>query len=591
VQHFPAIHRTIVAVDMADFTNPARTGQHQLAMRRGLDEALRTAFRKIGVRWNSCHHEDRGDGVLILLPIAFPKAKIFELLPGLLLAALVRHNALHVEAAHIRLRMAVHSGEVFADDNGLVGVAVNDTFRILDSDQAKKDLRQSAGVLGIIVSETIFEQVVKDDPAVEPGTFKQIAVAVKHTRTTAWMRVYGKVVDPSRVLPGFEEAAVAQLRQLVGELIFPELPAVLAHAVGPGVPPLGRKANAWEMVKYVLDLNANPGGFPKLITFVELLADHVGGSLGAALRSWNDTQAGQLRLTAALGELRAETRVPVRVEDRLHLVIVVEHDLFDHDRCLVSHWRQDDPTEWRPARGESRPAGVHDLERVVDDLVVNAEMAWAGLDGDAALEFVLPRALLNLPVDQWCREGRSGDPSLLVLHYRIVVRSLERMLAPYWHRVWRAKWRVLSGTAPNGRVFAPSTAEVDQPHRLAAMLQEREVVSMVLSQPPPAAAGPHDELSAAMRAGLPAVLWSRRTGDQDALADLVAGLTYDRDLARLPDRVHEARLAALRSDDHQEHTDVVQHLVILWDAPVRPVYLDQIPRATRLEGDGTDEPE
>ena len=591
MQHSPAIHRTIVAVDMADFTNPVRTDQHQLAMRRGLSEALETAFDKIGVRWNSCHHEDRGDGVLIMLPTTFPKVKIFELLPNLLLAALIRHNALHVEAAHIRLRMAVHCGEVSTDDNGLVGVAVNDTFRILESDQAKTDLRRLAGVLGIIVSETIFHEVIVGDPAVEPTTFRQISVAVKRTRTTAWMRVYGTVADQSRVLPGFQEAAVAQLRRLLGELVFPELPAVLARAVGPGVPPLGRRANAWEMVKYVLDLNADPGGFPKLVTFVELLAGHVGGSLGAALRSWNDTQAGQLRLTVALEELRARTRDPVPGEDRLHLVIVVEHDLFDHDRCLVSHWRQDDPTEWRPARGESTPAGVRDLERVVDDLVVNAETAWAGLDGAAALEFVLPRALLNLPVDQWCREARSGDPSPLALHYRIVVRSLERMLSRYWHRVWRTKWRVLSGPPPNGRVFAPTSAEVDPSHRLAAALQDREVVSMVLSKPPAAKAGPYDELSAAMRAGLPAVLWSRRAGDQSAVVDLVDKLTYDHDLARLPDRVHEARLAALRSDDQQGHADLVEHLVLLWDAPVHPVYLDQIPRAARLEREGTDDSE
>ncbi|GAB3872156.1 hypothetical protein GCM10029964_010050 [Kibdelosporangium lantanae] len=342
---------------MADFTNPVRTDQHQLAMRRGLNEALETAFGKIGVRWNSCHHEDRGDGAVVVLPPGFPRVKIFELLPNLLLVALIRHNALHVEAARIRLRMAVHSGEVATDANGLVGTAVNDTFRILDSSQAKTDLRESAGVLGIIVSETIFHDVIEGDPAVEPGTFKQVAVAVKHTRTTAWMRIYGTVADQSRVLPGFQEEAIGQLRELVGELIFPDLPTVLARAVGPGVPPLGRKANAWEMVKYVLDLNANPGGLPKLIAFVELLADHVGGALAAALRSWNNTQAGQLQLTAALDELRTKAQAAVPADNRLHLVIVVEHDLFDDDHCLVSHWRQDDPTEWRPARGSpDRPS-------------------------------------------------------------------------------------------------------------------------------------------------------------------------------------------------------------------------------------------
>jgi hypothetical protein len=67
-----AVHRTIVVVDIAESSDPIRTNAHRLVIRKAMYSALATAFGRHD--WPRCHCEDRGDGVLILVPPEIPKA-------------------------------------------------------------------------------------------------------------------------------------------------------------------------------------------------------------------------------------------------------------------------------------------------------------------------------------------------------------------------------------------------------------------------------------------------------------------------------------------------------------------------------------
>jgi vWA-MoxR associated protein C-terminal domain/vWA-MoxR associated protein middle region 0 len=579
VPHSPAIHHTIVAVDIADFTNPTRTEVHHAAMRNGLYDVLRTAFDEAGVRWESCDHEDRGDGVLILVPSQFSKTLIVDQLPARLVSGLTRYNAVHTAEASIQLRMAVHYGEVQDDDGGKVGIAVNNTFRILEAEPAKADLRKSQGVLAMIASDPLYREVIATDPGTRPDSFRQIAVAVKHTRGVAWLRILGKisVADQSRVLDVFPGSALDQLRETLGDVTVPQLAILLARATGPGVPQPNGEPNAWQAVEYLLDFNAGPDGLPPVTIFLELLAGQVGGWLRVSLTQWNDAQARYLRLGPALDRLRAADRPPIDLDLCLHLMILIEHDGLDPDRYLVSHWRQDDPLEWPPARGETRNVAFGELEWAVDDLVVSAEAAWSGHQGEAALEFVLPRALLNLPVDHWYRERLSGDPRPLALDYPIVIRSLERMMSQHWHRVWRNKWSMLTEDPTAARVHVVTDAEAGQPYRIDRVLKDPHVVSIVLNRAPRPEGRSHDELGAALRAGLPVVLWTREEDGKE----FVTRLAESDVLNDLPQRVLMARQDAVAgSDDERMGSKAVRGLVILWDDPRRLVYLDQPLRPT-----------
>src|SRR6266566_3147480 len=126
----PAVHRTIVVVDVEGFGNPHRANPHLVAVRDGLYRVLRQAFSNASIPWASCDHEDRGDGVFVLIPPDVPKSLVAEALPRALAAALRAHNSAHTAAERIRLRLAVHAGEISYDDHGVASTAVNLTFRL-----------------------------------------------------------------------------------------------------------------------------------------------------------------------------------------------------------------------------------------------------------------------------------------------------------------------------------------------------------------------------------------------------------------------------------------------------------------------------
>jgi hypothetical protein len=125
-----------------------------------------------GIPWDDCDHEDRGDGVFVLVPADVPKALLAESLPPALVTALRTHNDGHPGPERIRLRMALHAGEVHYDQHGVTAVAVNLAFRLLDADPLKAALTSSSGVLAIIVSSWFFEEVVRHGgaaPGYRPG--------------------------------------------------------------------------------------------------------------------------------------------------------------------------------------------------------------------------------------------------------------------------------------------------------------------------------------------------------------------------------------------------------------------------------------
>src|SRR5918999_2221212 len=193
----PAVHRTILAVDVEGFCDRSRTNPDQLAVREGLYRALRAAFAASGMCWEDCYREDRGDGAFVLISPDVPKDLVAARFPEQLSAALRRHNQQCAEAVRIRLRVAVHAGEVHHDEHGVAGAAINMTFRLLEAAPVKSALAASPGVAAMIVSEWFFEEVVRHDPASKPAAYRRVPVAVKETHTTAWVRLSDHPSPPS----------------------------------------------------------------------------------------------------------------------------------------------------------------------------------------------------------------------------------------------------------------------------------------------------------------------------------------------------------------------------------------------------------
>ena len=168
-------------------------------------KALIQAFGGSGIEWESCVSEDRGDGALILVPPEVPKAFLVTSLPGMLAGAVSGHNAGRAGPEQMRLRVALHAGEVYRDAHGVAGSAVNHAFRLAEASALRSALAASPGVLAVIVSDWLFNEVVRHDPAAEPSSYRKVQVAVKETAAAGWIRI----PDPGMIHGGASQGAEA----------------------------------------------------------------------------------------------------------------------------------------------------------------------------------------------------------------------------------------------------------------------------------------------------------------------------------------------------------------------------------------------
>jgi AAA ATPase domain len=180
-----SVHRTILVVDVERFGSLTRTDQDRVAIRAGLYRVLTTAMTP--AHWADCDHVNCGDGVLVIIPPAVAKSVVVESLPDRLIAGLRAHNETHGPARRIRLRLALHAGEVTYDDHGVVGAAVNHAFRLLDAAVFKAAFARAAGPLGLIASTRFHDEVARHTSL----AYQRIRVTAKETDTTAWMCLPG----------------------------------------------------------------------------------------------------------------------------------------------------------------------------------------------------------------------------------------------------------------------------------------------------------------------------------------------------------------------------------------------------------------
>lgn len=211
---YEAVHRTIMVFDIEQSNHPMRTNHDRVVIHEAMYAAVGSALRRL-----KYYHEDRGDGVLVLVPPEVPKGRLVSNLLTRLEAALATHNAAmerqdaaRAAATQVRLRVAVHAGEVTFDGHGVVGAAVDHTFRLADAPPLKSALATSTGVCALIASNWFFEEVVYHHPDAHPELFRRIEAEVKETRISGYVRVPGEILldedlaeaDPRRFRPAAE---------------------------------------------------------------------------------------------------------------------------------------------------------------------------------------------------------------------------------------------------------------------------------------------------------------------------------------------------------------------------------------------------
>lgn len=403
--------------------------------------------------------------------------------------------------------------------------------------------------------------------------------AVEHLEPgTDEVRQLRRLQDEWEVAEVLMEADWVELRPAL-ETVYPEDLTVLCQRATrhrlPGPP--SWCANAWQSLVHLAGQNAGPEGVPPSMAFLSLLEDQVDDQVAHLIRRRNQRLAGQQGLTRQLDQIRAELKRGAEqpTDSTAYLVIQVEPRLDpdgDEDAYTLSSFRQWHGGDLLHSRqGESRQVRSHQLEREVEQLIDLMETEWSDRTGNVVVEFVLPWKLLNADVDWWRKEIDSERPIVLAMDYPVVVRSLERLRTPRWHRHWHQRWQQLRDAPTSSEVYWSQPAGADYFTRLETELKgDRRTVCLVLSEPPasPGETG-QQEVEAALRAGLPVIIWHRTDCSSPAFREAVSSLVSDAGLAELPTRAKKLRHEALRLDPDLRIDHIGRHLTVLWDDPAR----------------------
>ncbi len=188
------VHRGMLAVDVEGFNRKRRTDLDRLRLRAILYRLLDQGVANAEVDSDQVERIDCGDGVLLLFHPTVSKVRLLDPLIGRLAQRLAGHNRNAPAALQLRLRVAVHGGEVLHDRHGYIGEDLNLLFRLLEAGALRIALGNATSApLALVVSETIFRHVVRHGYGrLCPETFTPAWITTKETTVHAWIHIPGE---------------------------------------------------------------------------------------------------------------------------------------------------------------------------------------------------------------------------------------------------------------------------------------------------------------------------------------------------------------------------------------------------------------
>jgi class 3 adenylate cyclase len=173
--HVPR-HRSIMAVDVEASTT--RRNPDKIVLRTVLYQLFEAALHSGGItRRRRDPLINCGDGILTLIRPAddMPKTLLLNQVIPTLDRLLAEHNT-HRPGHRLRLRAAVHAGEVHYDRHGCFGEALDLTFRLLNSPELKATLCRSSAPLALVVSDIIYQSIIRQGyDRINQHTFQPLA--------------------------------------------------------------------------------------------------------------------------------------------------------------------------------------------------------------------------------------------------------------------------------------------------------------------------------------------------------------------------------------------------------------------------------
>lgn len=190
-------YRGMFAVDVE--RSAGRGDPALLEFRQALTRMVREACAESGIVWDHAHHTDLGDGLRVVAHRDVRKIHLLHPLVSSLAQRVRRYNESVREMARIRLRMAVHAGDVHLQDGAMAGGSLELLARLLDAQPLRELLAgaPAAVTLALAVSDHVYGEVVRHGySGVDPATYRPVEVMVKRTSVAAWLHVPGYFTGP-----------------------------------------------------------------------------------------------------------------------------------------------------------------------------------------------------------------------------------------------------------------------------------------------------------------------------------------------------------------------------------------------------------
>jgi hypothetical protein len=365
---------------------------------------------------------------------------------------------------------------------------------------------------------------------------------------------------PDPLLEPLERRQLHELTQALrrAEIDKATITTLYRRAVGPLGPELDPGLHQLPVVIAQLEeVVAGADRLPPLLVFVAELGGYTDAQTAQALRDWVTRCASRLGLDLAQGSLPE----PVKAgHDHRSAYLVIEclPDGAGSGGYVTSAWLQYDEEPGLTLRCDDEPRPLAQIARLLEALVREDQRVVNRSVPELTIEFVLPRILLNAPVDQFKItvddfERRVG------IDFPVLVRSQDRLHRQTMHHNWRRKWLRFR---EHPEAATPWLVERPRQHDgewLYATLCDHSSACLAMAFPP-SRHDAVDELWIGLQAGIPILLWCRDGGERflPEFRELM-----QTDLRSLPQRVLELRQEAVRTAQGMDHIGF--HLTLIYD--------------------------
>jgi class 3 adenylate cyclase len=184
------VHRTIVVLDIVEFAHPQRTDPTRLRLRHQLYKLVRQTLIAAGINPEHAPRVDLGDGVIVLFEPDLSAVQLVDVVIPHLGASLAEVNRQGPGDERLRLRIALHRGDVLIDAHGFVGSALVEACRLSNAAALREQLAATSADMALIVSDQVWRQLPgpHTDPR-GPSRYHPVAFTTHDVTTRAWVHV------------------------------------------------------------------------------------------------------------------------------------------------------------------------------------------------------------------------------------------------------------------------------------------------------------------------------------------------------------------------------------------------------------------